>query len=135
MISRGFTIALVVLFGFGIVSSVTNAQESSKAPFMYYYSDFVDSWIIERADGTDSRMIGAGLTINDPFSMEWSHSGEWFAWTSGFGFFQIPFELWIVHRDGKHRITITDALNGYYDFDEDEAGKLRQIQFPSVSWS
>ena len=58
------------------------ANPPSDAPYIYYYSDWLDSFVIERADGSDSRLFGEGL-IPDKTDMigggGWSPSGEWFA--------------------------------------------------------
>jgi hypothetical protein len=71
----------------------THAQEPSQsdAPYLYYYSDIVNGFVIERADGTDSRVLGAGLVdsqANGVYGAGWSPSGEWFAFTS---FQRIPY--------------------------------------------
>ena len=62
--------------------SITQAQVDDEPPYLYYYSRMLGGIIIERADGTDSRHIGAdvippGATgLADP---GWSPSGNYFA--------------------------------------------------------
>jgi hypothetical protein len=56
------------------------------APYLYYYADTLSAFVIERADGTDSRVLGAGLIPPAPahYTVDgagWSPSGKWFAWT------------------------------------------------------
>lgn len=64
---------------------VPSQAQNDPAPYLYYYSRVLNGFVIESADGTDSRIIGQGLVpadhnwINGP---GWSPSGEWFAWTS-----------------------------------------------------
>jgi hypothetical protein len=60
--------------------------EVSEAPYLYYYSHALNGIVIERADGTDSRLIGQGL-IQDPKQLfavaatpGWSPDGRWFGW-------------------------------------------------------
>ena len=75
---------LIVLFCLGCIITV-NAQHGDEIPYIYYYSHVLNGIVIERADGTDSRIIGQGLVEEDPLWIEgvgWSPSGEWFAWRS-----------------------------------------------------
>src|SRR5690606_25114638 len=53
-------------------------------PYLYYYSDVLNAFVIERADGTDSRTMWREHTsgvrgIKD--SPGFSPDGRWFAWT------------------------------------------------------
>src|SRR5688572_18563127 len=49
------------------------------APFIYYESK--DGYVIERADGTDSHILGEGLTLEAAQAYaSWSPSGAWLAW-------------------------------------------------------
>src|SRR5574341_360388 len=55
------------------------------APYLYYYSADDNAWIVERADGSDRHLLGAGLSpagTNAPQEPGWSPSGEWFGWIS-----------------------------------------------------
>ncbi|HEX2907248.1 MAG TPA: hypothetical protein VHO69_10340 [Phototrophicaceae bacterium] len=63
--------------------SVAGAQEP--APYLYYFSDVLHSYVIERADGSDSRQFGEAVipaTHNSASGPGWSPSGRWFAFTS-----------------------------------------------------
>ena len=85
MFLRKFLLLILglMLFLSALPSAELSAQGDipSDAPYIYYYSDWLDSFVIERADGSDSRLFGAGL-IPDGTNMvgggRWSPSGEWF---------------------------------------------------------
>jgi|GEM_PF-2413268 len=52
----------------------------SDAPYIYYYSDVLNGLVIERADGTDSRLLAFPLMETPSRYLtggEWSPSGEW----------------------------------------------------------
>ncbi len=82
--------------------------------------------VIERADGTDSRVLAAGVMPNEYQIVGgpgWSPSGRWFAWTSGT--YSASGELfngprpWLISSDGKVRFPL-----------------IEQIQFASeIAWS
>jgi WD40 repeat protein len=65
---------------------ISQAQDApSDAPFIYYYSPLYHAFIIERADGTDARLLGEGLQPDNYANASWgdfSPSGRWFAWTA-----------------------------------------------------
>lgn len=59
--------------------------DGSDAPYLYYFSGDLNAWVIERADGSDRRLLGQGLMpeeTNNATGYGWSPSGKWFAWTS-----------------------------------------------------
>jgi hypothetical protein len=81
---------LVLLYtdtGTASVKARPYESTSGKAPYLYYYADTLSAFVIERADGTDSRTLGAGL-IPPPtnhYTVDgagWSPSGKWFAFSS-----------------------------------------------------
>lgn len=72
------TLILVILV-FGIFYGVTQtvAQESN-APFLYYYSPQDQAIVVERADGTDRRLLAKGEMLgSDPIYTYWTPTGEW----------------------------------------------------------
>jgi WD40 repeat protein len=89
---------LLVLIAFPVIFSggdrpVSWAQDGgeggddspSDAPFVQYLSPRLNALVIERADGTDSRVIGEGLMpegANYLSGAGWSPSGEWLAVTA-----------------------------------------------------
>lgn len=76
---------VAILAGFLSLSVPVRAQDENPAPYLYYYSDYLNAFVVERADGTDSRMLGQGLIPprdNVFIGPGWSPSGKWFAWTS-----------------------------------------------------
>lgn len=70
---------LLIVLALGLPTS-THAQ--SDAPYIYYYSDLLKGWVIERADGTDGRVIGLDILEDFDyfFDVNWSPSGKWLAW-------------------------------------------------------
>lgn len=58
--------------------------QDEPAPFLYYYSEAERTFVIERADGTDSRILSQVQmpeNTTDVRIVGWSPSGEWLAWT------------------------------------------------------
>jgi WD40 repeat protein len=101
---------------FAVVFSVE--AQTELAPFLYYYSDVLNAFVIERADGTDSRVFAEGVMPDTNFvrGAGWSPSGKWFAWRGsdvngeGVG----PYTgAWIISADGTNRVNVFDELDGY----------------------
>jgi hypothetical protein len=71
----------------GLLVGIVGAQFEG-APYLYYYSHALNGIVVERADGTDSRLIGQGLIqypkqVTEVFGPGWSPDGRWFAWRTG----------------------------------------------------
>lgn len=80
-------LCLVMFTGVPVTFTQAQSSSSSTAPYFYYFSQDHNAFIIERADGTDSRVFGAGLmqaNRNHVGGAGWSPSGDWFAWTGGY---------------------------------------------------
>lgn len=64
------------------------AEGQSNAPFIYYYSPSQKAFVIERADGSESRILTSYAFPEDTqgdawvTGPGWSSSGQWFAWTA-----------------------------------------------------
>lgn len=87
----------------------------SSAPYIYYYANTINALVVERADGTDSRVIAPGAM--PPYNMvitdlDWSPSGEWMAWRSDTynGPGANSFKGWISRTDGSQRLTLLDNI-------------------------
>ncbi len=86
-------------------------------PYIYYFSDKLNAFIVERADGTDTRVLGAGL-MDDPADAGvyvdgpgWSPSGEWFAWTAQPAWMQPRQYInrpYAIRANGTQRLTVLD---------------------------
>jgi WD40 repeat protein len=77
----------VIIFVMLILCSVSDAQ-SDTPPYLYYFSPPLNAFVIERADGSESRLLGQGtFEQGTNFATgEWSPSGRWFAgYTGSFG--------------------------------------------------
>ena len=61
------------------------AAQDTVAPYVYYYSNDLNAFTIERADGTDSQIFAADIMPSNTIAISgagWSPSGNWFAWTA-----------------------------------------------------
>lgn len=89
-------------------SSVLLAQETEPPPYLYYYSRMLGGIIIERADGTDSRLIGEDVIPPDLIGINgpgWSPSGEYFAaYRSGYEGYGFS-EPYLTNIGGEQRIS------------------------------
>lgn len=110
-------LAIVPVLVLAILATFITAPSAAAEdiPYLYYYSDLLNSFVIERADGTDSRTLAADVMPIEHLIMSgpgWSPSGRWFAWTSseyrGPGY--APAQGWIVSADGNHRLTLLDHV-------------------------
>ncbi len=98
--------------------------QTSDAPYIYYFSNQLNAFVIERADGSDPHLLGDGLMTftaepRDIFSgiyvdgPGWSPSGQWFAWTAE----QVSVapgysgaRPYVLSADGARRLTLLDHL-------------------------
>src|SRR5258708_2808839 len=81
--------ALFLLLSFTPLRFTPVQAQGADNPYIYYYSGDLNAFVIEHADGTDTRVLGKGLMpIPDAYSSYymggpgWSPSGKWFAWTA-----------------------------------------------------
>lgn len=99
---------LFALFGLMLlVSMPVQEQPETEAPYIYYYSNVLNGVVIERADGTDSHILGQGLMPEPAAVVDgpgWSPDGRWFAWrgyrTLDFGFY-IPQGSYAVNIENQ----------------------------------
>lgn len=105
-------IGMVVLLTMQPVNS-----QSSDAPFLYYHSAQDDAFIIERADGSDSRILAPYILPATDTSLEvipiitgagWSPSGQWFAWRASAQYGGIS-RAYVAHRSGSESYTLLDG--------------------------
>jgi hypothetical protein len=99
------------------LATVVRAQENP-SPYLYYYSEDVDAFVIERADGSDRYTFGQGVVPSDTQSvnsLSWSPSGEWLSWISRGD----PYEYsrnfstpGVMHMDGTRRFEFLDEIVG-----------------------
>ncbi len=112
---RTLVVVAVLLLGLGMVRGQGDAP--SEAPYLYYYSDVLNAFVIERADGSDSRMIGQNIMpeVRNLFTGPgWSPSGDWFAWTAyknrgAIGGYTGPTWSYVV---STHTGEVFDPVNG-----------------------
>ncbi len=108
------SLIFVLLASFGLINFSTQqasyAQSADSAPYLFYYSYFYDSFIVERADGSESYQIWGDLMDPSQFLIKeigWSPTGEWYAWQSAerteeeVSLREYPTRLWLVNRQGE----------------------------------
>lgn len=88
-----------------IVLMPIHAQDNLP-PYIYYYSNALNAFVIERADGSDSRLLGQDVIprrgnyfIQGP---GWSPDGNWLAWSGGGNH--------AIHVNGIDRLEILDVF-------------------------
>jgi hypothetical protein len=90
----------------------TPSHAESEAPYIYYYSDLLKGWVIERADGTYIQEIGLGLNVSgETFTdVAFSPSGRWLAGRSGnWGAEGAPMGYdsgWAIRVDNRKRFVL-----------------------------
>jgi hypothetical protein len=91
-------------------TTLVSAQQETAPPYLYYYSRILGGIIIERADGSDSRLIGAdvippGMTgLSGP---GWSPSGRYFA-ASGVDYQDYgtaPGAAFVINTNGESQVS------------------------------
>lgn len=105
-----WTLLTILLGGAGL--HTTSAQDA--APYLYYFHPDVNAWVIERADGKDSRLLGQGLSDENTNAAEgsWSYSGKWFAWMTRYITGPSPGnpKWYAVSTDGLHAVNMNEQL-------------------------
>ncbi|MEO8609290.1 MAG: hypothetical protein ABI690_15470 [Chloroflexota bacterium] len=111
--------SILGLIGCLMVIGVRNVAGASDtpAPYIYYYANTINAIVVERADGTDSRIIAPGAMPENNqviVDLDWSPSGEWMAWRSApWSEGGVPtYRGWIARTDGTIRLTLLDDLAG-----------------------
>lgn len=91
------------------------AAQDTTAPYIWWYADTHDAFVIERADGSDSRFVAAGINPEEQIYFEdtaFSPSGEWLAWRSDSptegGVF--TYTGYIVRVDGSEQLHFLDSI-------------------------
>ncbi|MCI0709094.1 MAG: hypothetical protein L0154_02930, partial [Chloroflexi bacterium] len=93
------------------------AQTGDDIPYlMAFATDPAPHFIIERADGTDSRIFAADVMAADTNMVAgpgWSPSGQWFAWTANALYKETNTgdRPYVVSVDGQTRPTALDNMN------------------------
>lgn len=79
------SLLVILVIGSFLLMPIPVQGQEAPAPYLYYYSAVHRGFVIERADGTDSRLLAGGAVPPEHNWIEgpgWSPSGEWFAWVS-----------------------------------------------------
>ncbi|MCI0711872.1 MAG: hypothetical protein L0154_17075 [Chloroflexi bacterium] len=124
---RRLLVIVLVLLVIPISQPVLSGFNDSDAPYIQYYSDYLNAFVIERADGSDSRVLGEGLFPPDAWSvsshdMKWSPSGEWLAFESELSrrgeIVTHPTKFTVLSADGQRTLetieTLGERITGFY---------------------
>ncbi|HEX3049799.1 MAG TPA: hypothetical protein VHP83_04025 [Aggregatilineaceae bacterium] len=113
MIKHGFLVAAVLFLVLGHVPFSAAHARQDQPPFIYYYSTQLNSFVIERTDGTDSTLLGQGL-VTEPvlYGAEWSGAGHWLLWRGGGAPYTDPAIYGAVRYDGSRTLESLKQLVG-----------------------
>src|SRR5262245_57022779 len=110
ILHRAALMSVIICLTLG-TARTSSAQANS--PFIYYYSQDKSEFIVERADGSESRILASYALHPRPgvddsiIGPGWSPSAEWFAWSStleaGNGG---RYNAFLVKRDGGTPIKV-----------------------------
>jgi hypothetical protein len=87
-------------------------------PYIYYYSNALNAFVIERANGTDSRLLGQNVMPPQRADLilgpGWSPDGNWLAWSAMTlsAFSGSRWGAYVVHVNGTERLELLDAFSG-----------------------
>ncbi|MBZ0314815.1 MAG: WD40 repeat domain-containing protein [Anaerolineae bacterium] len=91
-------------------------RQTADIPYLMAYNDQpAPHFVIERADGMDSRTFGEGLMPEDTNTVSgpgWSPSGQWFAWTANTSYLESNrgSTAYVLSADGQTRPTGLDDM-------------------------
>ncbi len=143
MINMRRTTALfaVILLAFLLTPPQSSgSQPASPLPYIYYYADTLESLVVERVDGSDSRILAGVPPENTVFtSFDWSPSGEWVAWLNGRwnGPGNVRLTPWVVRSDGGDRCCrvlddVHDVMSIRWSPVEDVLFVIDRLDFSSI---
>jgi hypothetical protein len=105
---------LVIVTFICIFLLFSQAHSQSDVPFIYFYSQQDTAFVIQRADGTEPRILAyysplpRHVNITGP---GWSGSGNWFAWsTRGRGGGAFPENVHLIDRAGERQMVVLPDL-------------------------
>lgn len=117
LFSRIFCLCLIIptliIHASGTPTPEPPTRSNAPIPYIYYYSTTENAFVVERADGTDSRLLAQDVMPDDYEIIEdvkWSPSGEWVAWRGRIfaGPGHTPTKVWITSTDGRKRVSLLD---------------------------
>jgi hypothetical protein len=119
MFRKMFLPLCILIFSVFPASSGAATAQPTSNPYIFYFSIDQQDFIIERADGSDSRTLGASaLRSNSRHASSsvirgpgWSPSGEWLAWSAAEELYSGEFTPHLIKADGSQIFTIADLKN------------------------
>jgi len=120
LLRRAALMVIILLLGYVPV----RAQNTPIAhtPYLYYFSHTLNAFVIERADGSDSRLLGQGVMPNtergdywDVADAQWSASHRWLAWVGNQGCCSNYGLLWLFRADTSARVPIAQTITDVVD--------------------
>lgn len=113
---------LILLLTLLPVLPMHRVMGQSTAPFLYYYSDVQSAFVIERADGSDRRILAAFSNLKEHIAIGpgWSQSGKWFA-ADIVPVFQgmvgPSSAAFVINREGGTLFSLLDKVAGNVEID------------------
>lgn len=88
-----------------MIALVSSQAQVAQPPYLYYFDDEVKHLVIQRADGTDLRILGDGL-MTEPTAIGpgFSPSGRWFAWVGYSIYGDEPWSVYFISADGSESV-------------------------------
>ncbi|MEQ8677294.1 MAG: hypothetical protein RLP44_27785 [Aggregatilineales bacterium] len=99
-----------------VTVGIYTASADDESPFFYFYSSELDAFVIERADGTDSRILTEYNLPNENLVISgagWSPSQNWFAWYAGSPILRgkLDGDAMLVNYDGEQVLTVKEQCS------------------------
>jgi hypothetical protein len=112
-------IALLLIAGMSLISAFRVAGTAGNIPYIYFYSQGAQAFIVQQADG-NMPFILAEYEMperhTDIMGAGWSHTGDWFSWTSRrSGGFEDSANIFVVGADGGEVLEVFQASLGVND--------------------
>jgi len=108
---------LLIVFSAFIFSQLVKAQQP--IPYLYYYSDKENAFVIEHADGTDRHLFAKNeIPKKDHIGIDgsgWSPDGQWFAWITTYSADGIVYRNGhVISIDGQKKLGIIRNIKNMY---------------------
>jgi hypothetical protein len=97
---------------------MVSLQAQSTSLYLYYYSSSDNAYIVERADGSDRRMLGSELSPSLPsavYGPGWSPNGEWLSWRfTFFGDHPTALRAGVINVSGEQVLQSLEVLESIW---------------------
>ena len=100
-----------------LTTSLSTSAQDNSPPYIYYYSNALNAFVIERADGSDTHLLGQDMMLPQSADLingaGWSPDGQWLAWggTSLGAFSSSPQGAFAVQANGTEQLDLLQAFS------------------------